>query len=302
MLQVRRRPAKNVISPPQNPPKKQQCKHQECLASIASYKKKLMTCARVRYRRRVDSVAASPREYLVRRAAKNVISPPQTPPKKQQCKHQECLASYKKKLMTCARVRCKRRVDSVAASPREYLVRRAAKNVISPPQNPPQPPPKKQQCKHQECLASYKKKVITCARVRCKRVDSVAASPREYFVRRAAKNVISPPKTTPKPPQNSPKPTAVYKPWSTYLGHVLAPQRVSCCLKKEHYHSKKSEKQLWTSDGVPETCAENLNTPKCIDFAKPLAGLKRLASFGAWGGGWCTTGANLVSGHFLCID
>ena len=27
---------------------------------------------------------------------------------------------------------------SVAASPREYLVRRAAKNVISPPQNPPQ--------------------------------------------------------------------------------------------------------------------------------------------------------------------
>ena len=64
--------------------------------------------------------------------------PPKTPPKKQQCKNQECLASYKKKLIACARVRCKRRVDSVAASPREYLVRRAAKNVISPPQNPPQ--------------------------------------------------------------------------------------------------------------------------------------------------------------------
>ena len=99
-----------------------------------------MACARVRCKRRVDSVAASPREYLVRRAAKNVISPPQTPPpKKQQCKNQECLASYKKKLIACARVRCKRRVDSVAASPREYLVRRAAKNVISPPQNPPKP-------------------------------------------------------------------------------------------------------------------------------------------------------------------
>ena len=52
--------------------------------------------------------------------------------------HQECLASYKKKLIACGRVRCKRRVVSVAASPREYLVRRAAKNVISPPQNPPQ--------------------------------------------------------------------------------------------------------------------------------------------------------------------
>ena len=75
---------------------------------------------------------------LVRRAAKNVISPPQNPPKKQQCENQECLASYKKKLIACARVRCKRRVDSVAASPREYLVRRAAKNVISPPQTPPQ--------------------------------------------------------------------------------------------------------------------------------------------------------------------
>ena len=62
--------------------------------------------------------------------------PPPPPPKKQQCKNQECLASYKK-LIACARVRCKRRVDSVAASPREYLVRRAAKNVISPPQKPP---------------------------------------------------------------------------------------------------------------------------------------------------------------------
>ena len=150
------------------------------------------------------SVAASPREYLVRRAAKNVISPPQNPPnppKKQQCKNQECLASYKKKLIACARVRCKRRVDSVAASPREYLVRRAAKNVISPPKTPP---PKKQQCKNQECLASYKKKLIACARVRCKRrVDSVAASPREYLVRRAAKNAISPPQN---PPQETRQP------------------------------------------------------------------------------------------------
>ena len=38
------------------------------------------------------------------------------------------------------KVQCKRRVDSVAASPREYLVRRPAKNVISPPN-----PPKKKQ-------------------------------------------------------------------------------------------------------------------------------------------------------------
>ena len=156
---------------------------------LVSDKKKLIACARVRCKRRVDSVAASPRDYLVRRAAKNVISPP---PKKQQCKNQECLASDKKKLIACARARCKRRVDSVAASPRDYLVRREAKNVISPP-------PKKQQCKNQECLASDKKKLIACARVRCKRrVDSVAASPRDYLVRRAAKNVISPP---PKPPK-----------------------------------------------------------------------------------------------------
>ena len=128
--------------------------------------------------------------------------PPNPPPKKQQCKNQECLASYKKKLIACARVRCKRRVDSAAASPREYLVRRAAKNVISPPpKTPPTNPPKKQQCENQECLASYKKKLIACARVRCKRrVDSVAASPREYLVRWAAKNVISPPKT---PPRNN---------------------------------------------------------------------------------------------------
>ena len=158
------------------------------------------------------------REYLVRRAAKNVISPSQNPPKKQQCKNQECLASDKKKLIACARVRCKRRVDSVAASPREYLVRRAAKNVISPPQNPPQPPPKKQQCKNQECLASYKKKLIACARVRCKRrVDSAAASPREYLVRRAAKNVISPPQNPPKTPQET----------------TMQKSRVSCKLQEE---------------------------------------------------------------------
>ena len=114
--------------------------NQECLAS---YKKKLMTCGRVRCKRRVASVAASPREDLERRAAKNVISPPQNPPKPPQearMQNQECLASYKKKLIACGRVRCKRRVHSVAASPREDLERRAAKNVISPPQNPPRPP------------------------------------------------------------------------------------------------------------------------------------------------------------------
>ena len=78
--------------------------------------------------------------------------PPKTPPKKQQCKNQDCLASYKK-LIACARVRCKRRVDSAAASPREYLVRRAAKNVISPPQNPPhKPPPRNSNAKIQSVL------------------------------------------------------------------------------------------------------------------------------------------------------
>ena len=50
----------------------------------------------------------------------------------------------KKKLIACGKVQCKRRVDRVAASPREYLVRRPAKNVISPPEPPPNPlPPKK---------------------------------------------------------------------------------------------------------------------------------------------------------------
>ena len=88
--------------------------------------------------------------------------PPQNPPKKQQCKNQERLARDKKKLIACARVRCKRRVDSVAASPREYLVRRAAKNVSSPPQNPPNPPPKKQQCKNMQK-----------SRVSCKLQDEV---------------------------------------------------------------------------------------------------------------------------------
>ena len=80
--------------------------------------------------------------------------PPQNPPKKQQCKNQECLASDKKKLIACARVRCKRRVDSVAASPREYLVRRAAKNVISPPQKTTQNPP--QETTMQESRVSCK--------------------------------------------------------------------------------------------------------------------------------------------------
>ena len=54
----------------------------------------------------------------------------------------------KKKSIACGKVQCKRRVDSVAASPREYLVRRPAKNVISPSPKPPQNPPhKKKQCK-----------------------------------------------------------------------------------------------------------------------------------------------------------
>ena len=69
--------------------------------------------------------------------------------------NQECLASYKKKLMTCGRVQCKRRVASVAASPREDLERRAAKNVISPPKTPQNPPRNKNaksrvSCKLQE--------------------------------------------------------------------------------------------------------------------------------------------------------
>ena len=87
---------------------------------------------------RLDSFCAG---HLSRKAgSQERYQPPQDHPKKQQCKNQECLASYKKKLIACARVRCKRRVDSVAASPREYLVRRAAKNVISPPQTPQNPP------------------------------------------------------------------------------------------------------------------------------------------------------------------
>ena len=79
--------------------------------------------------------------HLSRKAgSQERYQPPQNPPKKQQCKNQECLASYKKKLIACARVRCKRRVDSVAVSPREYLVRQAAKNVINPPKTPQNPP------------------------------------------------------------------------------------------------------------------------------------------------------------------
>ena len=97
---------------------------------------------KVQCKRRVDSVAASPREYLVRRPAKNVISHPQPPPKKkkQETTMQKSRVSCKfkkKKLIACGKLQCKRRVDSVAASPREYLVRRPAKNVISPPRTPP---------------------------------------------------------------------------------------------------------------------------------------------------------------------
>ena len=58
------------------------------------------------------------------------------------------------------KVQCKRRVDSVAASPREYLVRRPAKNVISPPN----PPKKKQETTMQKSRVSCKLK---------KEVDSV---------------------------------------------------------------------------------------------------------------------------------
>ena len=181
-----------------------------------------MTCGRVRCKRRVASVAASPREDLERRAAKNVISPPQNPPKPPQetrMQNQECLASYNKKLIACGRVRCKRRVHSVAASPREDLERRAAKNVISPPPKPPKPPPQETRMQNQECLASYKKKLMTCGRVRCKRrVASVAASPREDLERRAAKNVISPP---PKPPKTPPP------------RNKNAKSRVSCKLQEE---------------------------------------------------------------------
>ena len=99
---------------------------------------------KVQCKRRVDSVAASPREYLVRRPAKNVISPP-------------------RKLIACGKVQRKRRVDSVAASPREYLVRRPAKNVISPPKTPP-PKKKKQETTMQKSRVSCKLK---------KEVDSV---------------------------------------------------------------------------------------------------------------------------------
>ena len=119
----------------------------------------------LRYRqckRRVDSVAASPREYLVRRPAKNVISPPHTPLKKKKTRNNNAkiksvLQVKKKKLIACGKVQCKRRVDRVAASPREYLVRRPAKNVISPPQTPS--PPKKTTPKEKPMQNS-----ATCAR------------------------------------------------------------------------------------------------------------------------------------------
>jgi len=53
------------------------------------------------------------------------------------------------------KVQCKRRVDSVAASPREYLVRRPAKNVNSPPQ----PPPKKKKKTHPQETTMQKSRV-----------------------------------------------------------------------------------------------------------------------------------------------
>ena len=171
-----------------------------------------MTCARVRCKRRVDSVAASPREYLVKRAAKNVISPPQPPPKTPQNPPQETT-------MQTSKVACKlqEEVDDVcqgtvqeksrerSSKSKRISCKAGSQERYQPPPNtppkPPKPPPKKQQCKHQKWLANYKKKLMTCARVRCKRrVDSVAASPREYLVKRAAKNVISPPQNPQKPP------------------------------------------------------------------------------------------------------
>ena len=94
---------------------------------------------------------------------------PKTPPKKQQCKNSRVSCKWQEEVDSVCQGTCKRRVDSVAASPREYLVRRAGQERYQPPPKPPQNPPKKQQFKNQECLASYKKKLIACARVRCKR-------------------------------------------------------------------------------------------------------------------------------------
>ena len=99
----------------------------------------------------------------------------------------------KKKLIACGKVQCKRRLDSVAASPREYLVRRPAKNVISPPPEPPQTPPpkKKQPPKKQQC------KIVQRAR-----------APRAAHTKKLHPN------------------TVLYKPWSNYIDMMYI-QKVS---------------------------------------------------------------------------
>ena len=80
-------------------------------------------------------------------------------------------------------------MDSVAASPREYLVRRPAKNVISPPE----PPPKKKQLpKKKQC------KIVQRAR-----------APRAAHAKKLHPN------------------TAVYKPWSNYFPVLLCATKLA---------------------------------------------------------------------------
>ena len=88
-------------------------------------------------------VAVSSKEYLKRRAIKNVISSPPNPPKKQKYKNQEYLTKYKRKLIAYGTVHYKRKIYNITANPRKYPKREAVKNVI-----PPQTPPKKQQYKN----------------------------------------------------------------------------------------------------------------------------------------------------------
>ena len=93
----------------------------------------------------------------------------------------------------------KRRVDSVAASPREYLVRRPAKNVISPP--PPEPPPKPIPPKP----LHPKKKTTPPKKQQCKKVQR-ARAPTAAHTKKTHPN------------------TAVYKPWSNYYYYYCC-----CC-------------------------------------------------------------------------
>ena len=123
-------------------------------------------------------------------------------------------------------------MDSVAASPREYLVRRAAKNVISPPKKTTQNPPSK------------------------RRVDSVAASPREYLVRRVAKNVIS-------PPQNPPKPAAVYKPWSNYFPVALCTTKLARSTSQYHFVLQSLQEALPSTTVYYKTCTKHFPVLLC---------------------------------------